>query len=254
MASEEFFDSIQNQFANNLPFVAYRKPKENEVRALLQNDDSLHALKDFNESGFVFAPFDNKEDAVLIPFSESDFITSNVVIPAKSGIHSISKNESSDAKKNHISLVEKAIKIISSEKLLKVVVSRKEAVELSESNPLEIFKRLLEAFKTAFVYCWYHPKVGLWLGATPETLLKAEGNRFTTMALAGTQPFNESVDIAWGNKEIDEQQLVTDFVVSNLQDTVISLIISDVETVRAGNLLHLRTTLSGALNVEHLNF
>jgi len=248
MTSVEFFDSIQKQFANNLPFVAYRKPNEGEVKALLQIDDSLHSLKSFNESGFVFAPFDNSEDAVLIPISESNFITSNVVSFEKTEIQSISINEPSDAKKNHINLVEKAIEAINSEELLKVVVSRKVHVEISDSDPFKIFKRLLEAYNTAFVYCWFHPKVGLWLGATPETLLKTEGNRFTTMALAGTQSYNNTLDAIWGSKEVEEQQLVTDFVVKSLQETISNLKVSKTETMRAGNLLHLKTKITGILN------
>jgi isochorismate synthase len=34
------------------------------------------------------------------------------------------------------------------------------------------------------VYCWYHPKVGLWLGATPELLFKKEGQQLTAISLA----------------------------------------------------------------------
>jgi isochorismate synthase EntC len=30
-------------------------------------------------------------------------------------------------------------------------------------------------------------KIGLWMGATPERLLKAENKKFSTMAIAGTQ-------------------------------------------------------------------
>ena len=248
MAFEDFFERIQQHLSINLPFVVYRKPNEEKVNAILQNNDAIHTIKDFSESGFVFAPFDNSEETILIPFSQSNFITGSVVIPEKAGIHFNSKNDSFEAKQYHINLVEKAIETIDTEELLKVVLSRKEAVDISETNPLETFKQLLNAYKSAFVYCWFHPKVGLWLGATPETLLKPEGSRFSTMALAGTQPYTESQQIVWGNKEVDEQKLVTDFVVDSLQSKVSTLNVSDVETVRAGNLLHLKTNITGVLN------
>jgi len=248
MAFEDFFERIQQHLSINLPFVVYRKPNEEKVNAILQNNDAIHTIKDFSESGFVFAPFDNSEETILIPFSQSNFITGSVVIPEKAGIHFNSKNDSFEAKQYHINLVEKAIETIDTEELLKVVLSRKEAVDISETNPLETFKQLLNAYKSAFVYCWFHPKVGLWLGATPETLLKTEGSRFSTMALAGTQPYTESQQIVWGNKEVDEQKLVTDFVVDSLQSKVSTLNVSDVETVRAGNLLHLKTNITGVLN------
>jgi len=261
MALEDFFERIQQHLSINLPFVVYRKPNEEKVNAILQNNDAIHTIKDFSESGFVFAPFDNSEETILIPFSQSNFITGLVVISnyigksdnseeiLKQHFDKLSVTVKSDKEKRyHINLVEKAIETIDTEELLKVVLSRKEAVDISETNPLETFKQLLNAYKSAFVYCWFHPKVGLWLGATPETLLKTEGSRFSTMALAGTQPYTESQQIVWGNKEVDEQKLVTDFVVDSLQSKVSTLNVSDVETVRAGNLLHLKTKITGVLN------
>jgi len=130
------------------------------------------------------------------------------------------------------------------------VLSRQETVNLSETNPISIFKRLLERYKSAFVYCWYHSKVGLWLGATPETLIKIEGNRFSIMALAGTQDYKGSLDVVWQNKEKQEQQLVTDFIVDNLKPSVDSFNVSDVVTVKAGNLVHLKTMISAQLKPD----
>jgi isochorismate synthase EntC len=34
---------------------------------------------------------------------------------------------------------------------------------------------------------FYHPKIGIWLGATPEQLLKVNAGVFETISLAGTQ-------------------------------------------------------------------
>ena len=253
MTSEDFFEPIIKQFQNKLPFVVYRKPNESEVKALLQKDSTLHITKDFTQTGFVFAPFDDKEDAVLIPFSKSEYSTIDVAIHARIGIHSISENNFFEDKEHHIDLVQKAIQKTDSGLFEKVVVSRQEAVTMEDSNPLDTFKRLLKIYPTAFVYCWCHPKVGLWLGASPETLLRIEGNQFTTMALAGTQNYEGALDVEWGNKEKEEQQLVTDFVVNSLEKTVDSLNVSDVETIKAGNLLHLRTTLTGTLNLKQSN-
>jgi len=127
------------------------------------------------------------------------------------------------------------------------VLSRKETINLKETKPISIFKRLLNHYKSAFVYCWYHPKIGLWLGATPETLVKIEDNRFSIMALAGTQDYNGSLDVIWENKEKQEQQFVTDFIIDNLKPSVDDFKVSDVETVKAGNLVHLKTMISATL-------
>ncbi len=254
--SHDFFARLEQQFTSKLPFVAYRKPNSDEVKAMLQIDDKLNKVSDYNESGFVFAPFDDREDAVLIPSDNSEVISLSVVIPANAGIHSSNEEVSSESKTHHINLVQKGIDSIKSNHLKKVVLSRQETVNLSEANPLKLFKLLLQTYPTAFVYCWYHPKVGLWLGATPETLLRVEGNLFETMALAGTQLYNGTLDVIWQDKEKEEQQLVTDFVVSSLESSVGSqhINVSEVKTVKAGNLLHLQTKVKGTLNFKILNF
>jgi isochorismate synthase len=97
------------------------------------------------------------------------------------------------------------------------------------------------------VYCWYHPKIGLWLGATPETLIKIEGNRFSIMALAGTQDYKGTLEVNWQQKEKVEQQVVTDFIIENLESLVENVKVSKTETVKAGNLLHLKTNITAQL-------
>ncbi|WP_452226136.1 chorismate-binding protein [Lacinutrix cladophorae] len=254
MLSTAFFEELQQHFSNALPFVVYRKPNDFEVHALLQKADELHVIKDYTESGFVFSPFDNKDDAILLPFNSSKKISSNYDISSEFKAATIHKVSSLKSKEEHIQLVQKGIDAIRKGPIQKVVLSRKEEQHISEENPLKIFKRLLEKYVSAFVYCWYHPKVGLWLGATPETLLKVEGNRFNTMALAGTQMYNQAKDVVWQDKEKDEQQIVTAFVVNSLKDSVSTIKISEVETVMAGNLLHLKTAISGTLDFKNLDF
>jgi isochorismate synthase len=254
MPEADFFKKLEAQYTNKLPFVAYRKPiltgSSGEVKAFLQQDDQLHYTEDYTESGFVFAPFDTSGKAVLFPENASEKLTFEQVhfeeIPA---VHTTQKGQISEGKKSaHISLVAKAVKALQAGEMEKVVLSRREEVELNDQNPLELFQELLKSYPTAFVYCWFHPKVGCWLGATPETLLKIEGNRFKTMALAGTQKYSGTTDVEWGEKERQEQQYVTDSIGENLKSSgVENLEISDPYTAKAGNLLHLRTDINGVL-------
>ena len=44
----------------------------------------------------------------------------------------------------------------------------------------------------------------MWLGATPEHLLKINGQHFSTMALAGTQSFKGNLEVEWQKKELEE--------------------------------------------------
>lgn len=101
-------------------------------------------------------------------------------------------------------------------------------------------------YPTAFNYCFYHPKVGLWLGATPEQLLKIEENQLKTVALAGTKTIAEQTE-NWGEKEQVEQQLVTDFIINNLNNFVDNLSVSKPYTHQAGSLLHIKTDISAKI-------
>src|SRR5699024_7467990 len=113
----------------------------------------------------------------------------------------------------------------------KVVLSRKLDYPF-QADILDTFKRMLFTYRTAFVYCWFHPKVGLWLGATPETLLKVKGDEFKTMALAGTKPADGNALPNWTQKEIEEQQYVTDFIEEILKGNVNQLQIGKVNNIR----------------------
>ncbi|TYA59140.1 chorismate-binding protein [Formosa maritima] len=253
MISENFFNQIQQQLNNKLPFVVYRKPNDTLVKVLLQNTDEVHIVKDYSEKGFVFAPFDTNKEVVLIPLNISSLLQEDFVM---SSVVETSYLESDDKIKNkekHIELVQKGIDGIKEKQFQKVVLSRCEKIKLTEIDCINVFKKLLQKYPTAFVYCWYHPKIGLWLGATPETLIKIEGSRFKTMALAGTQKFEGTLDVNWQDKEKEEQQFVTDFIVDSLKTSVKNLTISNIETIKAGNVLHLKTTIKGILDLNLLN-
>lgn len=254
MTSKSFFDRIEQQYNKQLPFIAYRKPNRSAVTACLQKDAVLNMVIDFSERGFVFSPFDAIDKTILIPVEGSECISIDNYAHKHTVISPKIENEyNSELKLNHISLVEKGVESINNNALDKVVLSRKETIKITDNNPIKIFKKLLAKYASAFVYCWYHPKVGLWLGATPETLIKIEGKRFSIMALAGTQSYNGTANVVWENKEKQEQQFVTDFIVENITPFVNDTKIAETETVKAGNLLHLKTMISAQLKPEISN-
>jgi len=128
------------------------------------------------------------------------------------------------------------------------VLSRKQNITSTTKSPETLFLKLLEKYKEAMVYLWFHPETGIWLGATPETLLQTDARRFNTMALAGTQEYKGSLKVEWGTKEIDEQQLVTDEIVQRLHNVSKTLTVDKAITYRAGNLLHLKTGIQGTFD------
>lgn len=246
----ELLNSVVDHYDKDLPFVVYRKPKEEIVRAIFQADSQVHYVKDFLETGFVFAPFDSERRSVLLP---NDVMLAAKYIPntelaAKADIASeVDKSE----EEFHINLVEKGISQIEKDEFKKVVLSRKLETKC-DIAPINLFQNLLNTYANAFCYLWHHPQIGTWLGATPEILLKAENQQFTTMSLAGTQQYVANKNPKWGNKELDEQQLVTDYISIALRDAVSNLTIGNRESFRAGNLWHLRTKLTGRIKSGNL--
>jgi len=254
MTLEDFFNRMETHYSNRLPFVVYRKPNKTEVSGILQSDDALLITKDYSEKGFVFSPFDDAQNAVLMPIENSEIISisQQFVEPTEVLKHSNTNSVATEteSKRSHIKLIKEGVKSITNNAFKKVVLSRQETICISESNPISIFQKLLAHYKSAFVYCWYHPKVGLWLGATPETLIKIEGKQFSIMALAGTQDYKGTLDVVWKDKEKDEQHIVTDFITKRLKPIVETIKTSKTETVKAGSLLHLKTMISARLLPE----
>jgi isochorismate synthase len=247
----EVFKALELQYKNNLPFVLYNRPIQSTVKCWLQKNDVLHTTSEFNEAGFVFAPFNLKTSAtILFPKEASEYLETEDEVEFEVEDENEIEINSKKGKQKHIDLVSKGIESIKNEDLEKVVVSRYETHQLSNFNPIETFKKLYNTYKNAMVYCWYHPKVGLWLGATPELLFKIEGQQLTTISLAGTQAYQDNDIVKWPDKELTEQQIVTDYLTTQIAPFAIETKTSQVETVRAGNLLHLKTRLVSRLKTN----
>ncbi|MDG1870954.1 MAG: isochorismate synthase [Flavobacterium sp.] len=245
----DFFIKVKQQEAQNLPFVIYRKPNKNKLIGYFQQNDHLYFSENLEESGFVFAPFDNNQK-LLIPKDQAVKLESKMSVVKFDTIatEAIPRDESSKAAFEAI--VKKAVETIANGTISKVVLSRKEVIELPEFELVSVFTKLVQTYPTAFCYCWYHPKIGMWMGATPEHLLNAKKKSFYTMALAGTQKFVDTVDVNWGRKEMEEQQFVTDFIIDNLKDITTEVSVSSPYTLQAGSLLHIKTDIEGILDHE----
>ncbi len=243
----DFFIKVKQQEKQNLPFVIYSKPNNNILEGFFQKDDHLYLAEDFNEKGFVFAPFDGNQ-TILIPKKKSQ--KWEAFLPTfEENLQTTASPEINKAEKDHFKiLVQKAVSAIKDNVFNKVVLSRKEIIDLADFNLVNVFEKLVLTYPTAFTYCWFHPKVGLWMGATPEKLLKSKNDRFYTMALAGTQVYKKSVAEIWEKKEIDEQYFVTNYILEKLKEVASEVNVSSPYTLKAGNLLHIKTDIEGVIN------
>lgn len=244
------FSEIEKALKSKLPFVVYRKPNAAVLKGWFQKNNTLYTSKNYTESGFIFAPFDDKNTAILLPKDQATFQQEEIKFPS----NLISENNiftNYTSEETHINIVKKGVKAIEDNLFKKVVLSRREEVKLSDFNSVKVFKKLLISYPNAFTYIWFHPKVGMWLGATPETLVKIKDNSFKTMSLAGTQVYNKTSTVSWQTKEIEEQQFVTDYITDKLSTICKELKNSKVKTIKAGNLLHLQTLISGEIFTDN---
>ena len=241
-------EKIEEHYKEQLPFVVYNKPNSRRVSGMFQKDASLNLLVNrFDKQGFVFAPFDEQGQTVLIPNDISELIYDTMEQKGKpTNVQHNLSDTASEAM--HKALVKKGVAAIKEGRFQKVVLSRKQSVTIKEIDLVNTYMKLLYAYPAAFVYVWFHPKIGLWLGASPETLLQLKDNQFTTMALASTQVYQQHLAPKWSQKEIDEQGFVTSYIVQKLSSFTKVLNVSKATTVRAGSLVHLKTDITGSLD------
>ncbi|MCF6280358.1 MAG: chorismate-binding protein [Flavobacteriaceae bacterium] len=233
------------------PFVICRKPNAKFGEAVFQQDNSTYFSSDFSENGFVFAPFNSNEKTLLIPLSTADKFSFKLDDISISEASEIKNNTSETERIEHEKLVQKGIDFINASDVDKVVLSRKELVKVDDCDVFEIYQNLIINYPKAYVYLWFHPVSGLWMGATPELLISTGNQQFKIMALASTQEYNGTLDVNWNEKELQEHQFVIDYIASQLADY--KLQVSDTYTVKAGNLVHLRADISGEIDAVNFN-
>ncbi len=236
--------------SKGVSFAAYRLPNEQKVCFIVQNDNTVKEIEFDaldNVKGFVAAPFLSYRTRKFYFISPDIVFCSGEFAAVKKELENINKHHiefnvknTETEKKSYLKQAKKIISRIRSGEVKKVVLSRYFSVAFDKKQTSAFFYGLAADYPDAFVYLLYIPKAGLWTGASPETLLTKKGNRFETMALAGTQLYSEN--LKWGDKETEEQQYVVDFV----EDVLKSINVSGYEksqpdTIRAGKLAHLRT-------------
>lgn len=139
----------------------------------------------------------------------------------------------------YIDYVNKIIAQIAADKFDKAVAAR--CVQMPFETPVnmaQVFNKACVNYPDAFVFFYSIAGLGTWFGASPEKLLSVNNNVLETTAIAGTKPTSDNEP--WGQKEEDEQAMITFFIDALLTKYAIGKVkISDVETIEAGNVKHL---------------
>ena len=126
-------------------------------------------------------------------------------------------------------------------------------------DPMELFRRACMLYPRMFISLVSTPKSGVWLTATPEILLEGKGSNWRTIALAGTmklagdQLIGEGETVCWPTKDIQEQRIVTTYIAECLEQFTGDFHEEGPRTVRAANLVHLRSDFTFSLpDCQHL--
>ncbi|MEK6492827.1 chorismate-binding protein [Myroides odoratimimus] len=245
------FKCLAKQYADQKPFAIYRKPDSKTVVGLFQKTYTLHKVETFEEQGFVFAPF-AEGTRFYIPLIESAIVKeAQEEIAFDLSEVKLNYNDK-QAKEDFEDLVERCVEAIKNNLFGKVVPSRIESVPYQVEDIGLLFKKLCSIYPTAFCSLVYHPEIGLWVGATPETLLSLKDNTLKTMALAGTQVNHGQEIVEWGQKEQEEQLFVTDFITATLKPFVQTISTSEPYSKRAAKVMHICTDITATLNDKNL--
>jgi isochorismate synthase len=255
----------------------WRQPKSDFLQVLIDKSGKTKRVDPVLEelpSGFIVHPFEDQEDQKAFFLEADSYFKIDLTLPIAeqtNQIESIKEIKSfrenaktlrktfvkpeeklssgyykACSRKDFINLVQKGIEAVKKGQLNKIVPARLKKITLSEEFDLvQSIKSLVYTYPNAFINFFHIPGVGTWLGASPEILIQISGDEFYTMSLAGTQKAkgdNPLKNAAWTQKEIEEQALVSRYIVDCFKK--IRLREYDEQgpkTVLAGNLLHLRS-------------
>ena len=263
--------------AKNGSVAVWRCPRENSIHFLadlskLPAKGRIDLLN--TEQGFLVSPFMNPEGNETL-FLKSDVYANKMENGSWKMVHGTLTNsiqegstdipyhlntrpdtEISGEKDHFIKMVEKGITAINEGEFDKVVSARTYDEPLSENfNIIDQFNRLEKAYPDAFVSLVSILGKGTWMGATPELLIESSSVHFRTVSVAGTQPFPLDKDLseaAWNQKEIEEQAMVSRYIVEQFKTIRLrEFIETGPRSVRAGNMIHLKTEYTVDLNEVH---
>lgn len=258
MSSLALPELIELCLDKNIPFASYRQPG-GEIVTVIQTGGEVEPLVEgvelSEQSGFVIAPFlggghcvsrNIRPDIVVV----GDVVEGQVFVELSAIKSTVCENNCTDSSnyeadcEEYSAQVAAIIETIESGVFDKAVLSRIKVVSGDHRHKLvTTFMKMCAIYPYSMAYI-FQVEDQLWLGATPEVLASVQKGVFRTLSLAATRlntPENKKL-AAWGDKELQEQQYVTDYIERILRTCDLKTLKMGPRYVRqAGNLLHLCT-------------
>jgi len=243
-------------------YAIYRLPHEDHATLIRQTDGepmALHSLSELNgKQGFVLAPFEvNDHQPVLLIQGKYEKV-SLPVIP--SSCVEVQKGEDSKDGPTSFYKIDFANyhSQLEADKFRKIVLARCADEKLHGNiEPMELFYKACAMYPRLFIALVETEKSGCWLTATPEILLDGKANDWRTIALAGTMKLKgdqlngEGETLTWSTKNIQEQRIVATYITECLEQFTGNFREEGPRTVRAANLVHLRSDFTFKLDDNH---
>lgn len=257
---QEIEYSIQNLLESGKSFYAFHLPQNDFItiaEAAQVKPFNFSALNNRHlEESFVCYPFDDRETSGqhfipaeikhfrYVPAADINDIASLLGNDRDGQLTNIGIPDPSDPDfMEYTAQFTSMLEALEHGEVKKVILSRSIRIEQHLiPTAAEIFIQLTRKYPDAFVYLISSPTTGIWMGASPELLLKRQVDLFSTVSLAGTRFPTHSMS-EWTTKETEEQALVSYYI----DNILYSFNINDFdkagpEVIRAGNVVHLKTT------------
>lgn len=253
--SSETESLIDRLLQKNIAFAAWFNPRESQLGLAIGNAADVKMYDRFDqlngEAGFVFAPFSITPESPVIllrpKFYSSDFSDANALNPDDFEPFQQANNPEKCkpvSREDYLQLIEKTVTDIREGALSKVIISRQIPFARRDTSLGRLFLQLQEKTPNAFTYLVNLPYAGIWMGATPEVLVKSAGERFETVSLAGTQVRKyDGEEYYWSTKDIEEQAFVSRYMLDVFFNFDIHQYkTTGPETLESGKVAHLKTS------------
>lgn len=246
--------AISSAIDQRLNFFCYRLPGKTEIHF-----GASEVVKEgLYDNSFIFSPFINEGSIYSIPseISAGDLLknyteVSNEYKSGNVAAKSFPFPERSTTREQHsneIKAIQNELRSIGNGKIIAACT----IVCDQDVDPATTFISLCDTYPHAFIFIFSAAGSGMWMGASPELLLGIENQKLVTMSLAGTRWESDS-DSQWDEKNIEEQKIVTEFIVNQFNKEKIATVVNGPFTKRAGPVEHLCSMIRSENKVDHLS-
>lgn len=252
-------EALARCIGKRLTFAAFRLPGQ-PVRIWAQRnpetEQAAQVALSAMERVFITAPFSLQAGCIPYIKAEVELLfngsgTDISALDACTGTNGTAATaQAPTAKEDFLANVEAAKQACASGALRKVVLSRVKNADIPPERWPELFTWAMRDNPHTLVALCHTPEHGLWMGASPERLVKAIDDHIRVDSIAATRPADAVPPTVqdWGPKEVDEQGQVTVYVQELLSGLGMrNVTVQGPRVLKAGPVAHLHTVLEAEL-------